>query len=109
MSPTVPPISTIVTSTSVDFETFYALFDLIRDMRDDLHGLSQIITMALLGDHGIIYFAGGNAAVLRKLCMGEALIMPQIQVCFRAVISDIHFPVLIRVHGAGVHVQILII
>ena len=81
-----------------------ALFDLIGNMRDDLHGLAQIIPAALLGDHGIIDLAGGNAAVFGKLGIGETLIMAQVQVGFRPVIGDIHFPVLIGIHGAGIHV-----
>jgi len=36
-------------------------------MRNDLYGLTQIIAMTLLGDHGKIHFACGNATVLGQL------------------------------------------
>src|SRR3989338_9488421 len=34
------------------------IFDLIRDMRNDLHGLAEIITAALFHDNGVIDLSG---------------------------------------------------
>ena len=42
MSPTVPPISVITTSTSSVGEREDALLDLVGDVRDHLHGLAEV-------------------------------------------------------------------
>ena len=75
-------------------------------MRDDLHGLAEIITAAFLGDNGIIDLAGGNVIVFGELPVGEPLVMAQVKVGLGPVVGHIHFPMLIRVHGAGINVQI---
>jgi hypothetical protein len=49
MSPTVPPISTMTTSwpsASADRR-----LDLVGDVRDDLHGLAEVVAAPLLLDH----------------------------------------------------------
>src|SRR5216117_2221933 len=52
MSPTVPPTSTITTSTS--FETLNGVLDFARDVGDHLDGLAQVVAAALLGDDALI-------------------------------------------------------
>ena len=38
--------------------------------------------------------------------MDEAFIMAQVQIRFRPVVQDVHFPVLERAHRAGVYIQV---
>ena len=38
--------------------------------------------------------------------MDEAFVMAQVQVRFRSVVQDVHFPVLERAHRSGVHIQV---
>jgi hypothetical protein len=38
--------------------------------------------------------------------VGEALIVAEVEIGFGAVIGDVHFAVLIRAHGARIHVQV---
>ena len=59
ISPTVPPISTITTSTSA--ATFRAGgLDFVGDVRDHLHGLAEIIAAPLAWDDLFVDAAGGQ-------------------------------------------------
>ena len=66
ISPTVPPISTITTSTSVGDFSDRGL-DLIGDVRNHLHGLAEIIAAALFGENRFVDAAGGPVVVAGKL------------------------------------------
>ena len=105
MSPTVPPISTITTSTSCA-TLLHGGLDLVGDVRNHLHGLAQIVAAALARDDLLVDAAGGQVVALRELGVGEALVVAQVEVGLRAVVGDEDFAVLERAHGAGVHVQI---
>ena len=80
--------------------------DLIRHMRDHLHGAAQIITAPLLADHRLVNLARGDRVQARQPRVDEALVVAQVKVGFRAVVGDIHLAVLERAHGARIHVQI---
>ena len=58
MSPTVPPISTITTSTSFGYFA-EGSFDFVGDVRNDLDCLAQVVAAAFLGDDGFVDSAGG--------------------------------------------------
>ena len=61
MSPTVPPISVITTSTSADSATQPdAVLDLVGDVRDHLHRAAEVVAAALAPDHGVVDRAGGH-------------------------------------------------
>ena len=81
-------------------------FDLVRDMRDDLHGAAQIAALALAAQNAPIDLARRDGAARRQTLVREALVMAEIKVRFRAVVGDEDLAVLIRAHGAGVDVQI---
>ena len=81
-------------------------FDLVGDVGDDLDGGAQVVPPALPVQHGPVDFAGGNGAVAAEVLVHEALVVPQVQVGFRAVLGDEDLAVLVRAHGAGVHVDI---
>ena len=59
MSPTVPPISQMTKSTSVDVGEREFL-DRVGDVRDDLDGRAEIVAAPLLGDDVAVDAAGGD-------------------------------------------------
>ncbi len=83
-------------------------FDLIRHVRNHLHRLAQVIPAAFAMDDLLVDSSGRQIIALAELGVGEALVMAKIQICFSAVVSDVHFAVLERAHGAGIDVQIRI-
>ena len=83
-----------------------AVFDFVRDVRNDLDGLAEIISLALVVEHGLINLAAGEVVHARELDVGEALVMAEVEVGLRAVVEHIDFAVLIRDHRARIHVEI---
>src|SRR5271155_2824359 len=81
-------------------------FDFIGDVRNYLHGLAEIIAAAFLGENGFVDPAGGPIVIASQLRIGEALVVAQIEIGFRAVIGHENFAVLIRAHRAGINVQV---
>ena len=81
-------------------------FDLVRNMRDDLHGAAQISALAFAAQDAPIDLACRDGAARRQVLVREALVMAEIEVRLRAVVGDEDFAVLIRTHRAGVNVQI---
>ena len=81
-------------------------FDLVRDVRHHLHGLAEILAAALLLDNGEIDLAGREVAVAAQRSVGKALVVPEVQVGFGAVVEDVDFAVLVRAHGARINVDI---
>ena len=67
MSPTVPPISTIATSTRRRSRVADARFDLVGDVRNDLHRRAEVLAAALLRDDRLVD-AAGREVVLRASC-----------------------------------------
>ena len=80
--------------------------DLVRDVRDDLHRLPEVLAAALLLQHVPVDLAGGQVGKAVEVLVDEALVMPEVQVGFRAVLGDEHLAVLIGAHGARVHIDI---
>ncbi len=80
--------------------------DRVGDVRDHLHGGAEIIAAPLLGDDFLIDAAGGDVVGLRGRDAGEALIMAEVEIGFRAIVGDEHFPVLIGAHRARIDVQV---
>ncbi len=82
------------------------MLDFVGDMRDDLDGFAEVIAAPLLVQHGLIDLAAGQVVHPAELDVGEALVMAQVQVRFRAVVQHIDLAVLVRVHGAGIDVEV---
>ena len=80
--------------------------DLVGDMGNDLHGRAEITTGALAGNHIAVDPPAGVVAVPPAAHAGEALVMPEVQVGFRAVVRHKNLAMLIRRHGPGVDIQI---
>ncbi len=87
-------------------DLLHSRFNFVGDVRNDLHGLAQIIATPFLGDDLLVEPAGGPVIVARKFGVGEALIVPQVEVGLSPIIGYEHLAVLKRRHRARVHVQV---
>ena len=108
MSPTVPPISVMITSgcgVLVGLQAHAAL-DLVGDVRDDLHGVAEVLAAALAGDDLRVDLAGGDVRGLAQLDVEEALVVADVEVGLGAVVGDEDLAVLERVHRARIDVQV---
>ena len=84
----------------------HEFFDVVGDMRDDLHGTAEIITAALFGDNVLVDAASGDVVAFGRGASREALVMTQIEVGLGTIIGDEAFAVLIGAHRARINVQI---
>src|SRR5215468_10068817 len=91
---------------TVDSNLANRVFDLVRDVRDDLDCLAKIIAAALFFDHFAVDTTRSPVVRLRQVRMCEPFVVPEVEIRFRAVVSDEDFAVLERRHRAGVDVQI---
>ena len=107
MSPTVPPISVMTTSTSpVSADQLDALLDLVGDVRDDLDGRAEVVAAALALDDRVVDPAGGDVRRARRVDVGEALVVAEVEVGLGAVLGDEDLAVLVGRHRAGVDVDV---
>ena len=83
-----------------------AALDLAGDVGDDLDRAPQVVPPALPVEHVPVDLAGGYGGVHVQVLIDEPLVVAQVQVRLRAVAGDEDLPVLVGVHGAGVHVEI---
>ena len=58
----------------------YAAFDLVRNMRHDLYGATQILTTAFLFDHRLINLTCGIVRIAIERAGGEAFVVSKIKV-----------------------------
>ena len=84
----------------------YEILDLVCDVRNDLHRGTQIFAAALLVEHVPVNLAGGQVGIAVQILVDEALIVPQIQIRFSAVLGDVDLAVLVGAHRAGIDVDI---
>jgi hypothetical protein len=83
-----------------------ALFDLVGDVRDDLHRPAQVLAAALLVDDRLVDLAGREVVTPRRRDRHEALVVAQVQVGLGAVVGDEDLAVLKRVHRARIDVDV---
>ena len=100
MSPTVPPISWITTSTSGPPRPEHAVLDLVGDVRDHLDGVAEVLTASFLGDHGGVDLPGRDVRPPVQVAVEEALVVADVEVGLGAVVGDEHLAVLEGVHRA---------
>ena len=86
--------------------TTHHILDLIRDMRNNLNGIAQILTTTFLGDNRGVHLARRRICSARQVHIQEAFVVADIEVGFRAVFSHENFAVLKRVHRAGIDVDV---
>ena len=80
--------------------------DFIRDVRDDLDGLAQVVAAAFLVDDALVDAAGGDVVGLGGLYAQEAFVVSQVQVGLVAVHGDVALAVLVGVQRARVDVDV---
>ena len=83
-----------------------AVFDLIGDVRNHLHGLAEVVPAAFLHQHGFVDLAAREVVFPRQHAMGETLVMPEVEIRLGAVRQHIHLAVLEGAHRAGIDIQI---
>ena len=107
MSPTVPPISVIdeVDVARVGHQPD-PLLDLVGDVRDDLDGRAEVVAAPLAPDHRVVDPAGGDVRGARRVRVGEALVVAEVEVGLGAVLGHEHLAVLVRRHRARVDVDV---
>ncbi len=84
----------------------HPLLDLVRDVRDDLHGVAEVLPAPLLGDHRRVDLAGRDVGRGGEVDVEEPLVVTDVQVGLGAVLGDEHLAVLERVHRPRVHVEV---
>ncbi len=80
--------------------------DFVGDVRDDLHGLAEVLAATLFLEHGVVDLAGREVVALGHLGAGEALVVAKVKVGLGAIFRDEHFAMLEGAHRAGVHVDV---
>ena len=85
-----------------------AVLDLVGDVRDDLHGLAEVVAAAFLLDDGLVDLAGAEAVEAREFARGEAFVVAEVEVGLGAVVQDVDLAVLIGAHGARIDVEVWI-
>ena len=83
-----------------------AVLDLVGDVRDHLHGVTEIVPAALLGDDRGVDLPGGDVGDLVEVGVEEPLVVPDVQVGLGAVVGHEDLAVLERVHRARIDVEI---
>jgi hypothetical protein len=112
MSPTVPPISVMMTSGAGSSfgasgePAASALLDLVGDVRDHLDRVAEVLTAALLGDDLAVDLAGRDVGRAVQVAVEEALVVADVEVGLGAVLGHEDLAVLERVHGARIDVEV---
>src|SRR5207244_11057065 len=82
------------------------LLDLVGDVGDHLHGATQVVAAAFLGNHALVDAPGGDVARLGQVLVDEALVVAQVEIGLGTVIGHEHLAVLVRRHGARIDVDV---
>src|SRR5690606_14491617 len=67
---------------------------------------AQVLPPALLGDHRGVGLARRDVGRRTEVDVEEAFVVPDVEVGLRPVLGDEHLPVLERVHGSGIDVEV---
>ena len=84
------------------------LLDLVGDVRDHLHRLTEVLAFAFLGEHRLVDRTGRGVRTTRQRNVDEAFVVTEVEVGLALVVGDEHLAVLERVHRSGVDVDIRI-
>ena len=84
----------------------HARFDFVGDVRNDLHRRSEVLAAPLFGDDRFVDTSGREVALPVHPGVREALVVPEIEISFGAVVGNENFPVLVGGHRSGVHVDV---
>ncbi len=84
----------------------HELLDGVCDVRDHLHRAAEVVAAPLLGDDVLVDPAGGDVVGTRCGPSREALVMAEVEIGLRSVVSDEDLAVLIGAHRARIDVEI---
>ena len=84
----------------------HELLDFVGDVRNDLHGLTQVVPPPFFFQYRLVDLPGREVVGFLHPGGDEALIVAQVQVGFSAVVGHKHLAVLERAHGAWVHIEV---
>jgi hypothetical protein len=82
------------------------LLDLVRDVRDHLHGRAEVLAAALLAQHRVPDPALRVVRRPREVLVDEALVVADVEIGLGAVLGDEDLPVLERAHRPRVDVDV---
>ena len=57
-------------------------------------------------EHGPVHLTRGDVAVLGQVDVDETLVMAQVEVCFRTIVGNEHFTMLIGAHRTRVNIDV---
>jgi len=86
----------------------HLVLDLVRDVRDHLDRVAEVVASTLLGDDRGVDLAGRHVRVRREVHVQEALVVADVEVGLGSVLGDEDLTMLERVHGARIDVQVRI-
>ena len=84
----------------------HEVLDLVGDVRNDLHGRTEIVAAPLLLDDVLVDTAGGDVVVLIRGAPGKPLVMAEVEISLGSIVRHKDFAVLIRRHRAGIDIEI---
>ena len=84
----------------------HKFFDVICNVRNDLHGRAQIIAAPLSGYNILIDTSRGNIILPVGGAPCKALVMAKIKISLRPVISNENFAMLRRAHRARIYIEV---
>ena len=83
-----------------------AALDLVRHMRDDLHGLAEVVAPALFFEDGLVDLAAGEVVEAGQLGVGEALVVAEVEVGLGPVVEHVDLAVLVGAHRARIDIEV---
>ena len=75
-------------------------------MRDDLDSVAEVLPSPLLCDDGGVDLSGGGVGLAGEVHVEKSLVVPDVEIGLRAVVSDEDLAVLEGVHCAGIDVDV---
>ena len=87
-------------------DRIYKSLDLIGNVRNDLHGIAQILAAALFVQHVPVDLSCRQIGILIQIFIDKSFIVSQIQISFCTVFGYINFAVLIGAHCSRVYIDI---
>ena len=84
----------------------HTVFNLVRDVGNDLNGFAEVIAAAFLLEDVFVDLPRSEVVETAEFAVGEAFVVPQVEVGFGAVVENVDFAVLEGAHCPGVDVQI---
>ena len=84
----------------------HGVLDFVGDVGDDLDSFPEVVSATLFGDDLLVDASGGEVVVAGEAGVGEALVVTEIEVGFRAIVGDEDLSVLEGGHGSGIDVEV---